>query len=131
MRSDFSVEILFRPGLFISEDEPVARVLPAERADAVARVVLASIAAGPNRTMEQDVEFAVAQLVEVALRALSPAVNDTFTALVCIDRMARVRMFAALPSTQEILYGPTGEPRLIGRPLPKSGAWPTRSTPLS
>lgn len=55
-------------------------------------------------------EFAVAQLVEVALRALSPAVNDTFTALVCIDRMARVRMFAALPSTQEILYGPTGEP---------------------
>jgi uncharacterized membrane protein len=119
LRSDFAVEILFRPGQFILEDEPVARVLPAEGADAFGRVVLASIAVGPNRTLEQDVEFAVAQLVEVALRALSSAVNDTFTALPCIDWMGEaVRMFAALPSTENILYGPTGEPRLIERPLP-------------
>ena len=40
---------------------------------------------GPNRTLVQDPAFAVDQLVEVAIRALSPAVNDTFTALNCID----------------------------------------------
>jgi len=40
---------------------------------------------GPNRTLTQDPGFAIDQLVEVALRALSPAVNDTFTALNCID----------------------------------------------
>src|SRR5437763_220541 len=40
---------------------------------------------GSNRTLTQDPGFAVDQLVEVAIRALSPAVNDTFTALNCID----------------------------------------------
>jgi uncharacterized membrane protein len=40
---------------------------------------------GPNRTLAQDLAFAVDQLVEIAIRALSPAVNDTFTALTCID----------------------------------------------
>ena len=40
---------------------------------------------GPNRTLTPDPGFAIDQLVEVALRALSPAVNDTFTALNCID----------------------------------------------
>jgi uncharacterized membrane protein len=33
----------------------------------------------------QDPVFAIDQLVEIAIRALSPAVNDTFTALTCID----------------------------------------------
>ena len=42
-------------------------------------------ATGPHRTLAQDVSFAVDQLVEIAIRALSPAVNDTFTALTCID----------------------------------------------
>ncbi|WP_232534887.1 DUF2254 family protein [Nocardia terpenica] len=37
------------------------------------------------RTLVQDVSFGVDQIVEIALRALSPAVNDTFTALTCID----------------------------------------------
>ena len=40
---------------------------------------------GPYRTLAQDVSFGVDQLVEIAIRALSPAVNDTFTALTCID----------------------------------------------
>ena len=40
---------------------------------------------GPHRTLMQDPVFAIDQLVEIAIRALSPAVNDTFTALTCID----------------------------------------------
>ena len=40
---------------------------------------------GPHRTLAQDLPFAIDQLVEIAIRALSPAVNDTFTALTCID----------------------------------------------
>ncbi len=40
---------------------------------------------GPHRTLTQDPVFAIDQLVEIAIRALSPAVNDTFTALTCID----------------------------------------------
>ena len=40
---------------------------------------------GPHRTLTQDVSFGIDQLVEIGLRALSAAVNDTFTALTCID----------------------------------------------
>ena len=40
---------------------------------------------GPHRTLMQDPVFAIDQLVEIAIRALSPAVNDTFTVLTCID----------------------------------------------
>jgi uncharacterized membrane protein len=41
--------------------------------------------AGPYRTLSQDPVFAIDQLVEIAIRALSMAVNDTFTAITCID----------------------------------------------
>jgi uncharacterized membrane protein len=40
---------------------------------------------GPYRTLTQDISFGFDQLVEIALRALSPAVNDTFTAMTCVD----------------------------------------------
>jgi uncharacterized membrane protein len=42
---------------------------------------------GSQRTPSQDVEFSVDQLVEIAARALSPGVNDPFTAITCIDRL--------------------------------------------
>jgi uncharacterized membrane protein len=45
----------------------------------------AVIALAPHRTLTQDSVFPIDQLVEIAIRALSPAVNDTFTALTCID----------------------------------------------
>ena len=51
----------------------------------VARALGGAHATGSSRTLAQDLSFAVDQLVEIAIRALSPAVNDTFTALACID----------------------------------------------
>jgi uncharacterized membrane protein len=52
---------------------------------AVSRALRQAHITGPSRTLAQDLAFAVDQLVEIAIRALSPAVNDTFTALTCID----------------------------------------------
>ena len=51
----------------------------------VARELSRSHLTGPYRTLVQDVSFGLDQLVEIGLRALSPAVNDTFTAITCID----------------------------------------------
>jgi uncharacterized membrane protein len=65
--------------------EPLAHVWPAAAAPGVARALGGAHATGPHRTLTQDLSFAVDQLVEIAIRALSPAVNDTFTALACID----------------------------------------------
>ena len=42
---------------------------------------------GQDRTPKQDVAFAIRQLVEVALRALSPGINDPFTAIECVNRL--------------------------------------------
>jgi uncharacterized membrane protein len=53
---------------------------------------------GASRTLEQDFEFGVAQTLEIALRALSPAINDTFTAIACIDWLGEeLRQFAQVP----------------------------------
>jgi uncharacterized membrane protein len=43
--------------------------------------------AGKVRTPQQDVEFAIRQMVEVAIRALSTGINDPFTACSCIDNL--------------------------------------------
>jgi uncharacterized membrane protein len=79
------IRLHHRPGHFVVRGHPVASVWPAEAADDVERGLRSTHVAGPSRTLSQDVAFAVDQLVEIAIRALSPAVNDTFTALTCID----------------------------------------------
>ena len=43
-----------------------------------------------NRTIEQDVGFGIRQIVDIALRALSPGINDTTTAIYCIDRLGEI-----------------------------------------
>lgn len=42
---------------------------------------------GNQRSAVQDIEFAILQLVEIAVRALSPGINDPFTAIACVDRL--------------------------------------------
>jgi uncharacterized membrane protein len=82
---DAQVEMLVRAGDFVSTGVPVARVHPPTAVEPVAAVLHRVHITGPQRTLTQDLAFAVDQLVEIAIRALSPAVNDTFTALTCID----------------------------------------------
>jgi uncharacterized membrane protein len=79
------IRLLYRPGHFLVAGHTLALVWPAESAPAVARELRRAHVTGPFRTLTQDLAFAVDQLVEIAIRALSPAVNDTFTALTCID----------------------------------------------
>ena len=79
------IRLLHRPGHFVVEGHPLATVWPPGAAEAVSRALRVAHITGSNRTLAQDLAFAVDQLVEIAIRALSPAVNDTFTALTCID----------------------------------------------
>jgi uncharacterized membrane protein len=79
------IRLLHRPGHFIVRGHPLATVWPPEAAASVGKALKRAHIAGPNRTLVQDLAFAVDQLVEIAIRALSPAVNDTFTAITCID----------------------------------------------
>jgi uncharacterized membrane protein len=79
------IRLLHRPGHFVVSGQPMALVWPADAAPSVTKKLRQAHIAGPYRTLTQDLAFAVDQLVEIAIRALSPAVNDTFTALTCID----------------------------------------------
>ena len=79
------IRLLSRPGHFLVEGHPIATVWPPDAADSVSRALRRAHITGSTRTLAQDLSFAVDQLVEIAIRALSPAVNDTFTALTCID----------------------------------------------
>jgi uncharacterized membrane protein len=83
--SDGIIELRYRPGHFIVEGRPLARVWPALSAPVVTRALAKAHATGPQRTLTQDLSLSIDQLVEIAIRALSPAVNDTFTAMTCID----------------------------------------------
>ncbi len=82
---DAVIRLHYRPGHFLTKDHPMATVWPPEAATVIGRRLESVHITGPLRTLSQDIAFGADQLVEIAIRALSPAVNDTFTALTCID----------------------------------------------
>ncbi|HYB15382.1 MAG TPA: DUF2254 domain-containing protein [Streptosporangiaceae bacterium] len=84
-RADAVISVEHRPGHFIVAGHRFATVWPPEAAPLVRRALGRAHIIGPYRTLTQDVSFGIDQLVEIAIRALSAAVNDTFTALTCID----------------------------------------------
>jgi uncharacterized membrane protein len=88
VRTDAVIRLNHRPGHFIVAGRPLATVWPGGAAGQVALALAKAHVTGPHRTLMQDPVFAIDQLVEIAIRALSPAVNDTFTALTCIDWLA-------------------------------------------
>jgi uncharacterized membrane protein len=71
--------------------------------------LLAAFDFGPTRTMQQDVEFGVLQIVDIALKAISPAVNDPTTAIGCVDQLSRILIrFASREPPEDLLYDPPG-----------------------
>jgi uncharacterized membrane protein len=79
------ISVNHRPGHFIVQGHPIGTVWPPEAAARVNEALGRAHITGPYRTLTQDVSFGIDQLVEIAIRALSPAVNDTFTAMTCVD----------------------------------------------
>jgi uncharacterized membrane protein len=85
---DAMIVVRSRPGQFVLRGEALAAVVPPAAASRLERLVDRHVAIGPHRTLGQDPEFGVAQIVEIAIRALSPAVNDTFTGVASVDWLA-------------------------------------------
>lgn len=88
VEEDLLLELLRRPGDFVSAGAVLARVWPGERATAgTAERIREAFVLGNQRTSEQDVEYLLNQIVEIAVRALSPGINDPFTAVSCVNRL--------------------------------------------
>jgi uncharacterized membrane protein len=77
------------------------------------QAMLAAIDIGPSRTLQQDVEFGVLQIVDIALKAISPAVNDPTTAIACVDQLSRILcLYAQRTPPQQHYYDPPGVVRV-------------------
>jgi uncharacterized membrane protein len=86
-----SVHLERRVGQFVPAGVPLLRVSKPERVPADRALhFVAAFDIGPTRTMQQDVEFGIIQIVDIALRAMSPAVNDPSTAISCVDQLSRI-----------------------------------------
>jgi uncharacterized membrane protein len=105
-----SVQVLRRVGHFVPAGVPMLMVSKGERLSRDGRAeLLGAFDIGPSRTLQQDVEFGVLQIVDIALRAISPAVNDPSTAISCVDQLSRILIrFASREPPESFLYDPPG-----------------------
>jgi uncharacterized membrane protein len=86
---DLILRLAYRPGDYVIAGTPLLWAWPGARYDdeVMAGRCNAAFLCGRNASPEQDVEYAIRQMVEVAVRALSPGINDPFTAINCIDAL--------------------------------------------
>jgi uncharacterized membrane protein len=112
---DATIRLDYRPGHFIVAGQPIAKVFPQGAAKQVEAALAKAHVTGPHRTLMQDPVFAIDQLVEIAIRALSPAVNDTFTALTCLDWLSEgLCRLSQRELTGDIFRDEEGRIRLVG-----------------
>ncbi len=83
------VGLLFRPGDYVAGGGRTIGVWPASRCDdRLIAAVQGAVVLGSQRTPVQDIEFSIRHLVEIAARALSPGVNDPYTAAAVVDQLS-------------------------------------------
>ncbi len=116
-RAGVVVELLARPGDVRHTGQDLAVVHGARSGDEVVDHVRAAVGLGKDRSLQQDPEFGVRQLVDIAERALSPGINDPTTAVQVLDELHRIlRVAAARPDRSAHLVDGGGAVRVIDRP---------------
>lgn len=118
-RYDLVIRLRVQPGDFIHHRRIVADVWPADRCSEGARAAIAeALAVGVRRTPIQDIRFLIDELVEIAARALSPGVNDPFTAITCIDWLGAAIMDVALRDfPSHLRVDGSGDLRIVAHPV--------------
>lgn len=88
-KHDLVLRLNHRPGEFVYAGTELLRACPAARADdELARALIEGFTFNPQKLPAEAIDVGMLQLVEVAVRSLSPSLNDPFTALSCIERLA-------------------------------------------
>ncbi len=114
-RASGLVEFVPQVGDFVAVDEPLFNLHG--RAQSLDEATLRSaIAFGSERSLEQDPTFAFRIVVDIALRALSPAINDPTTAVLAIDQLHRLlRMVGTRHLRTDEILDKSGQLRVIFR----------------
>lgn len=112
---DCVIELIPQVGDFVSVEAPLFHVYGA-RTPIPAATLLRSIALGPQRTMEQDPLFAFRIIVDIASKALSPAINDPTTAVLALDQIHHLlRLIGSRRLDTGHEFDPSGRLRLMYR----------------
>jgi uncharacterized membrane protein len=104
------VQVVRRVGHFVPAGTPLLMAYKGDRLSPEKRAEFrGAFDLGPARTLQQDVEFGVLQIVDIALKAISPAVNDPSTGVTCVDQLSRILIrFASREPPTSLLYDPPG-----------------------
>ncbi|TWI53031.1 putative membrane protein [Pseudomonas duriflava] len=112
------VRLEHRIGKFILPGDVLALVWPAEAIDETVMAELRKkFVLGSDRTPEQDIEYWLIEMADIAIKALSPSINDPTTAFRVIDRLCEVLTILGQRQACSIYCSEDGRIRLIERPL--------------
>ncbi|MGV3618921.1 MAG: DUF2254 domain-containing protein [Fimbriimonas sp.] len=113
---DLVIRIEARPGDYVFDGVALAKVWPngdGRVKEAVRRCFVLS----PERTTQQDAAFAFHQLAEVGVRALSPGINDPYTAITVIDRLtASLKLLDGRNQPEPYRFDAEGTLRVVANP---------------
>ena len=146
MEEDLIVRLERKPGNYVVASCPLALIWPGSRVtDRLTDQVNSLFVLGHQRTSGQDIEFGVNQLVEIAVRALSPGLNDPFTAITCVDHLGsalcrlatrdmpspyrhdpqkQLRVIAPASTFPEVMDAAFNQIRQYRKPLPPQTTYP-------
>ena len=115
-RNDLVIAMEPQIGRYILAGQPLAIVWPPDRLDdEVIRHVRTAFVIGPERTPEQDIEFGIIEVSDIAVKALSPGINDPTTAFHCIDHLAQILLELGTRRAPEPVRSQRGRAHFIAR----------------
>lgn len=105
-------------GDFILVGMPLAAVWPGEAVDEkTIGSVRRGFVLGMERTPEQDVEFGIIEIADIAVKALSPGINDPTTAIRAIDKLSEILLALGRRSRMPFVQLKDGRVRFLAHPL--------------
>ncbi len=111
-RADAVIELVPRVGDFVATGDPLFRLHGGAAALHDHRL-RGQVAFGPERTIEQDSTFAFRVIVDIAIKALSAAINDPTTAVIAIDKLQELlRTVGMRELRNEWVWDDAGQRRL-------------------
>jgi uncharacterized membrane protein len=117
-KHDLVIQMEHRTGSFILPGDPIASIWPSEALDdALLAELRKKTVLGSDRTPEQDIEYWIIEMSDIAIKALSPSINDPTTAFRVIDRLCEVLAVLGHRHPRATHCSKDGKVRLIERPL--------------
>lgn len=118
---DCCIALDCHPGSYVHHWSRIARIYQPPRAidsGEISATINGAINTGHLPTAEQDIVFSIHQLAQIAVRALSPGINDPYTAYSCIDRLVDgLGKVLQRPQLPNCFRDDKGKPRLVTRVL--------------